>query len=155
VPNNEQPEWDELREHPGFVARRSRIGRQLGTERVGVSLWELPPGQKAYPYHLHLGEEEVLVVLAGTPTLRTPEGERVLAQGEVVRFPPGEDGAHQLRNATDAAVRFLAVSSHGVPDVVLYPDSGKVGAFARTPDGSGFSGMFRAGDAVDYHHGEA
>jgi uncharacterized cupin superfamily protein len=150
-----EPSWDEPRDHDGFRARRARLGYELGTERLGVSLWELPPGELAYPYHFHLAEEELLVVLEGTPALRTPAGERTLARGEVVRFPMGEDGAHQLRNDTGEPVRFLAVSTHGQPDVVLYPDEGKIGPAERHPDGTGLKLYFRLGDAVDYWDGVA
>jgi len=45
---------------------------------VGASLWELPAGQAAYPYHYHLAEEEMVIVLSGTPALRTRDGWRVL-----------------------------------------------------------------------------
>src|SRR5690349_24144675 len=106
MPNLHRPTFDEPREHDGFRCRRARLGHQLGTERVGLSLWELPPGQAAYPYHFHLAEEEVLVVLAGTPDLRTPDGWRRLEDGDVVRFPVGEQGAHQLVNRTADVVRF-------------------------------------------------
>jgi uncharacterized cupin superfamily protein len=59
-------------------ARRARLGRQAGTIKVGVSLWEVPAGQAAYPYHWHAAEEEVIVVLAGRPSLRSHEGWREL-----------------------------------------------------------------------------
>jgi len=55
--NLNDPEFDELREHPGFRCRRARLGRQAGAERLGLSLWEIPPGQAAYPYHYHLFSE--------------------------------------------------------------------------------------------------
>ena len=113
MPNLRQPDFDEPRSHPGFACRRARLGHQLATTRLGVSLWELPPGEAAYPYHFHLSEEEVLIVLEGSPHLRTPDGWRELPEGEVVAFPVGQDGAHQLDNRTDATIRFLAVSTHG------------------------------------------
>jgi uncharacterized cupin superfamily protein len=153
-PNLNDPVFDEPREHPGFRALRARVGRQAGSERLGLSLWELPPGEAAYPYHFHLAEEELLVVLAGRPSLRTPEGWRELEEGEVVALLRGEQGGHQLVNRTAETVRFLAVSTSGEPDVVLYPDSGKLGAFERRPDGGGLRAMFRLGDVVDYHEGE-
>jgi uncharacterized cupin superfamily protein len=154
VPNINEPEFDEPREHDGFRASRARIGYQLGAERLGVSLWEVPAGQAAYPYHFHLGEEEIVVVLDGRPSLRTPEGRRELRPGEVVRFPRGEDGAHQLVNGTDEPVRFLALSTNGDPDVVLYPDSNKVLAGERLARGGGFRGIFRLEDDVDYYERE-
>lgn len=152
--NVNDPDFDEPRDRDGFRARRARIGRQIGTERLGVSLWEIPPGEAAYPYHLHLTEEELLVVLAGRPALRTPDGWRELAEGEVVSFPRGEAGAHQVVNRGDALVRLMAVSTNGDPDIVLYPDSAKLGAAERHPDGSGLSEYYRRADGVDYWDGE-
>jgi uncharacterized cupin superfamily protein len=153
--NIEDPQYDELRQGEGFRAKRARLSRQAGAERLGVSLWELPPGEAAYPYHAHLTEEELVIVLEGAPSLRTPSGWRDLAQGELVWFPRGEQGAHQIVNRTDANVRFLAFSTHGEPDVVLQPDSGKVGAFERLPAGGGLRLWFRREDEVDYYDGES
>jgi uncharacterized cupin superfamily protein len=152
--NINEPVFDEPREHPGFRSLRARLSRQAGSERLGLSLWDLPPGEAAYPYHHHLGEEELIVVLAGRPSLRTPTGWRDLSEGEVVAFLRGEQGAHQLVNRTEETVRFLAFSTSGDPDIVVYPDSGKVGAFERLPHGGGLRETFRSSDAVDYHDGE-
>ncbi len=69
------PQFDEPRQAvDGLHARRARLGHQLGTERIGLSLWVLPSGQAAYPYHFHLAEEEVFAVLEGTPLLRDAKG---------------------------------------------------------------------------------
>ena len=152
--NIHDPEFDETRDHPGFRALRARVGKQVGAERLGVSIWEVPAGEAAYPYHLHLGEEELVIVLSGRPSLRSPAGWRELDEGEIVIFPRGEAGAHQLVNRTAETVRFLAVSTNGEPDIVLYPDSGKVGAAERLPTGGGFRKLFRIADAVDYYDGE-
>ncbi|HEX4467295.1 MAG TPA: cupin domain-containing protein [Solirubrobacteraceae bacterium] len=152
--NINDPYYDEPREHPGFLARRARVGRQVGSERLGLSQWEVPAGQAAYPYHHHLTEEELVIVLEGRPSLRTPHGWRELEPGEVVVFARGEAGAHQLVNRTGETIRFLAISTSGEPDVVIYPDSGKLGAFERLSAGGGLAKMFRIEDAVDYHDGE-
>jgi uncharacterized cupin superfamily protein len=154
VASIDEPKYDDVREHPGFRARRARVGLEAGAERLGLSVWELPAGEAAYPYHYHLGEEELLVVLEGTPELRTPDGRRRLRAGEVVAFPRGEDGAHQLVNRGDQTVRFLAFSTNGDPDIVLYPDSGKLSAAERRPQGGGMREVFRLADAVDYLDGE-
>jgi uncharacterized cupin superfamily protein len=152
--NINDPLFDEPREHPGFRAQRARLSRQAGSERLGLSLWLLPAGEAAYPYHHHLAEEELVLVLDGAPSLRTPTGWQELRAGEVVAFPRGEDGAHQLVNRTAETVRFLAFSSSGEPDIVIYPDSGKLGAYERLPDGGGLRALFRLDEAVDYHDGE-
>lgn len=153
--NVNRPDYDEDRgDHEGFRALRARVGYQLGTERLGFSIWELPPGQAAYPYHYHLVDEELVIVVEGRPSLRTPAGWRELEEGEVVTFPRGEAGAHQLVNRTGATVRFHAFSTSGTPDIVLYPDSGKVLAGERLPRGGGFRGIFRLADQVEYLDGE-
>jgi uncharacterized cupin superfamily protein len=146
--------FDEPRHHPGFACRRARLGRQAGSERLGLSLWELPPGHAAYPYHYHLSEEELVIVLEGRPSLRTPEGWSELAEGQVVSSLRGEGGGHRLVDRSEETMRLLAISTSGEPDVVVYPDSNKVGAFERLPQGGGMGLMFRMGDAVDYHDGE-
>jgi uncharacterized cupin superfamily protein len=154
MPNINDPVFDEPREHPGFRCKRARLSRQAGSERLGLSLWELPPGEAAYPYHHHLAEEELVVVLQGRPSLRTPEGWRDLHEGEVVAFLRGERGSHQLTNRTEEMIRFLAFSPSGEPDIVIRPDSGTIGAFERRPEGGGLYIHFRAADAVDYFEGE-
>lgn len=147
MPNVERPEFDQEREHAGYRARRAFLGRQAGAERLGASLWELPPGEAAYPYHWHLIEEELIVVLSGTPALRTPEGWRDLEPGEVVSFLPGEPGGHQLVNRTSEPVRFLAISTNPGQDVAIYPDTGKIGIFEK-PDG--IYELYRRAGAVGY-----
>lgn len=151
-PNIYSPQIDQQRDElPGYRADRAGLGTQAGAERLGMSLWVLPPGQAAYPYHLHLVEEEMLIVLKGSPTLRTPDSERVLERGEVVAFLPGTDGAHQVINDTDEEVRFLAVSTSGEPDIVLYPDTGKISASERRA--GGIHHIFRIADEVGYYEG--
>jgi uncharacterized cupin superfamily protein len=154
MPNIRRPRFEEGERPPGFRARRARIGYQLGTETIGASLWEIPPGEAAYPYHYHYSDEELVIVLSGRPTLRTPEGERELEEGEALRFPVGEEGAHQIFNRSEDLVRFLAISSHGHPDVLVYPDSDKIGVGERLPRGGGLRAFFRRSDAVDYFDGE-
>ena len=155
-PNIFSPQIDQTRrELDGFHADRASVGRAAGAERLGISLWILPAGQAAYPYHAHLAEEEALVVLHGRPTLRTPEGLSELETGDVVSFPRGEQGAHQVLNDTEEEVRFLAISTSGEPDIVLYPDTGKIGAAQRLA-GAQFGGIhhyFRIADEVGYYDG--
>ena len=92
-------------------------------------------------------------MLSGRPSLRTPEGWRELEPGEAVAFPRGEAGTHQLSNRSSEPARFLAISTSGSPDIVLYPDAGKGGASERRPDGSGRSRFFFLDAAVDYWDG--
>ena len=153
--NIEKPDFDEPREQEGFRAQRARVGRQAGAVKLGASLWEVPPGQAAYPYHFHLGEEELVLILSGRPTLRDPRGERELEEGELLVFLRGEDGGHQLINRGEEPVRFLAISPSDAPDIVIYPDSGKVGCYERRPDGGGLRELHLRENAVPYYEGES
>jgi uncharacterized cupin superfamily protein len=157
MPSVYEPEFEPDAEvGGGFFHRRARLGRMAGAERLGASLFEIPPGTAPFPYHAHLGNEELLIVLRGRPSLRTPDGWRELDEGEVVAFPRGEAGAHQVANFAEAPARVLIVSEMNRPEVVRYPDSNKVSASEGAPGGrkDGFSGFFRTADAVDYWDGE-
>lgn len=143
MPNIYKPEFEEGERPEGFKSKRARIGYELGSGLIGCSLWEIPPGQAAYPYHYHYADEELVIVLDGEPTLRTREKTRTLAEGEAVHFPLGEEGAHQIFNETGKTVTLLAVSSHGRPDVVVYPDSDKIGVGERLPQGGRAAGLLQ------------
>jgi len=154
--NVHEPEFEVLGDHPGFRYRRARLGYQAGCERLGVSLWELPPGE-ATLYGYHYANEEMALVLAGRPNMRTPEGWRELREGDLVSFPVGERGSHQFLNRTDAPVRILMFSEMIGPEVCVYPDSGKIGVFERmtSPEKGGFAAWFRIKDAVHYYEDES
>ncbi len=88
---------------------------------LGASLYELERGNFNI-YHAHHGSEELLIVLRGRPTVRTPDGERQLEEGDVVHFPDGPGGAHGIRNDTDEAVRYIVAGTRVSPEIVEYPD---------------------------------
>jgi uncharacterized cupin superfamily protein len=154
--NLSEPEWDGDQDREGFAYRRAQLGRQAGAERLGASVFEIPPGQATFPYHHHAANEEMLFVLSGRPALRTPEGWRDLQEGDVVAFPAGERGAHQVANRSPETVRVLMISEMNAPEVNVYPDSGKIGPMTRPPGGRGPGERweFRASDRVDYWEGE-
>jgi len=132
---------------PGYAVSYARVGPLIGAEQLGLSVYELPPGQSICPYHYEVGFEEWLVVLSGRPTLRTPDGERELRPWDCAFFPDGEAGAHKVTNRTDETLRVAILSNKGDPGVAVYPDSDKVGVW---PPGK----LFRLADAVDYWTGE-
>ena len=144
------PEWNREEDRPGWVFRDAWVGYQIGGELIGGSLYEVDPGNRQGPYHTHHVNEEWLIVVRGRPTLRTPEGEHELEEGDVVAFPPGEAGLHQVSNKTDAPIRVLMLSSMIDTDIVEYADSGKVGVVAR---GKRLFREFRGKDA-EYWEGE-
>jgi uncharacterized cupin superfamily protein len=135
----------------GFRAGMFRFGPQLGAKASGSTVYELPPGQAICPYHYEYAEEEWLLVLAGTPTLRTPAGEQQVAPWDVVFFPTGPDGAHSVRNETAETVRVLMFSTRAEVAVAVYPDSGKIGIFTGNREDDV---MVRKSSNVDYYDGE-
>ena len=130
------------------------LGRRLGAELLGATVYELQPGSRWADLHLHHANEEMIFVLAGRPTLRTLDGERDLVPGEVVACPTGRRGAHRLDNRADEPARVLIVSTKISPELVEYPDSGKVGAMSQPPGEQPVRVMTRPEDSLDYFEGE-
>lgn len=148
------PQFEYDAEDPeGFRSGMARLGKLLGgAEESGASVYELPPGQAICPYHYECGEEEWLLVLAGNPTLRHPEGADRLEPWDVVFFEKGPAGAHGVRNETDQPVRVLMFSTVVIPTATVYPDSDKVGVWTGDPE---TDMTVRRESKVDYFDGEA
>ena len=139
------PEFDHSSEREGFRWRGARVGKAIGGEGIGACLYELTAEERTYPFHFHHGNEEWLLVVAGTPTVRTPDGAWLLQPGDLVCFPRGPAGAHGVTGPGTV----LLLSEKRLPDVVEYPDSGKVGVRHH-----GTGQNFLACDAVGYWDGE-
>jgi len=142
-PNVFSPEFDHSSEREGYRWQGARIGNEVGATQIGGCIYELAEGEKTYPYHFHHGMEEWLIVLSGSPVLRGPDGDRVLRAGDVVCFPTGPEGGHQVTGPGSV----LILSANQSPESIEYPDSGKVG-ISPPP------GIFRVADKVDYWEGE-
>jgi uncharacterized cupin superfamily protein len=126
-------EWDPGEDWSGGGGQSKRLPRG---QNLGATVYELGPGNFAV-YHFHHASEELMVVLRGRPTLRTPDGSRQLVEGEAVHFPTGPDGAHGVTNETDEPVRFLMASTLQSPEVAEYPDLKQITAQARTGSQTG------------------
>jgi uncharacterized cupin superfamily protein len=123
-------DWDSLGDNDWEAGMKSlRLPRGDGM-LLGASVYELPPGGKS-AYHFHHGAEELLIALSEGVTVRTPDGERVLAAGEAVFFAPGPGGAHGQVNDTDEPVRYLVAGTRPSPEVAEYPDLGQLTAQSR------------------------
>jgi uncharacterized cupin superfamily protein len=150
VVNVHADDWQDI--YPPTEGWRSNQRRLVPPgHTLGMSVVELLPGQTQAPYHFHHGNEELLLVLSGTPTLRTPEGERELRAGEFIFFPTGPDGAHQMVNRSGSPARYVVADSKVSPEIVQYPDSGKIASMSRETQ---LWTVHRLGDAVDYFDGE-
>ena len=135
----------------GFRSGMFRFGPEVGAKQTGASVYELPPGQAVCPYHYEYAEEEWVLALEGRPSVRTPEGTEQIEPFDVVFFPRGPAGAHQIRNDTDSTVRILMWSTVVYPAATAYPDSDKVAVW--TGD-KAENVMVQRSSNVDYFHGE-
>ena len=132
------PELDISSERAGYEWVGARVGTAVGAEQISASLYELDAGQSRGPYHFHHGIEEWLLVLSGSPVVRTPAGERELRAGDVLCFPAGPDGAHQVSGPGTV----LIVGEQSAVEAIEYPDAGKIAVY---PPGR----IFRSADAVE------
>lgn len=122
----------ELRSQDDEGVRGERLLERPAGTKLRSAVWELDPGKASGQYHVHHATEELLLVLRGRPTLRTPEGERQLEEGDVVHFPSGPDGAHQVINRSEGVVRFLMAASHTGLDIIEYLDDSQVVVWTAT-----------------------
>ena len=135
----------------GFRAGMYRLGTLVGAEQTGMTVYDLPPGQFVCPYHYEYGEEEWVLALQGRPFVRTPEGTEELEPFDVVFFPRGPEGAHQVGNRTSEWARVLMWSNVVTPSATAYPDSDKVGVWTGVkPEDL----IVERSAAVDYYRGE-
>ena len=109
-----------------FGSTTREIGDYIGAEKLGYRLSTIAPGLTCCPLHWHGSEEELFVVIKGSPTLVSPRGEVALREGDYVAFPTRAEGAHKLVNRTNEPCDVLMIANTDPSDVCYYPDSHKV-----------------------------
>ncbi len=158
VMNIDEVEFAEMGAGSGFSAQRGSLSAKIGAEKLGYAVVVVPPGKAAWPFHTHYANEEMFLILEGQGTLRYGDEEYPLRQGDVICCPPGPGRARQIRNTSDVALKYLALSTALTPEVAEYPDSDKVGVICGGPgeDMSKYTlVMFsKKSDAVPYYEGE-
>ena len=102
----------------------------MAAKKLGAGFDILAPGKRSCPYHYHLAQEEMFVILQGAGTLRVAGEMLPVRAGDVVVIPPGPEYPHQFINTSDAPMNYLSISTQERPEICYYPDSGKIGAFA-------------------------
>ncbi len=137
-------------EHENYQYNRRKFLGFGETANTCVSVYEIPPGKAAYPYHYHHKNEETFFIISGTGLLKTPAGESAVGPGDLLYFPANENGAHKLTNMSDTQplvyIDFDVV--HDI-DVTVYPDSNKIAVWGKDTNR-----VYRTDDDVDYYTGE-
>jgi uncharacterized cupin superfamily protein len=138
-------------EHQKYEYFKHLIVPKKSENQCTVSIMEIPPQKSAYPYHFHMGITEVFYIICGKGSLETPDGNKEVAQGDVIIFPPGKDGAHRILNTSKSDMLvYLDCDTISTPDVAFYPHSEKVGLIL---DGQPNT-FFELANEVDYYKGE-
>ena len=112
----------------GFSRAVSRLTPSMQTRggKLNVNRMRLKQGQTAYPFHYHLLEDEVFVVLEGRGVLRYGEELRDIRSGDCISCPAGTRIAHQFANPYPEDFVYLAIGPQEPHDVCVYPDSDKI-----------------------------
>ncbi len=137
-------------EHDGYEYYKRELVPKGQAQQCAISVYEIPPGKSAYPYHYHTENEEAFYILEGNGVLKTPAGDKKVSAGDFLFFPANEKGAHKLTNISETAMLvYLDFDTHNNVDVAFYPDSGKIGIW-----GKGIDRLFKINQQVDYYDGE-
>jgi uncharacterized cupin superfamily protein len=129
-----------------YASQGVRVGPLLGARDLGYTYDVVPPGKRSCPFHSHRAEEEMFFIVKGRGQLRYGSETRAIRAGDFICCPTGgPETAHQIINDSDAELAYISVSTMMPAEVCEYPDSKKVGSFAK-----GFRHMTEAGATVDY-----
>jgi uncharacterized cupin superfamily protein len=137
TPNVFASDWEHEMGDP-FRIRAMRVAHHAGAQRLGATVYAIDAGGAVSPYHVHHANEEMLIVLSGNPQLRTPEGIREMAPGDVVAFPAGPAGAHRVSNRGPEVARVLLISEMNFPEVAEHVDTGTMLAMTGPAQGKVF-----------------
>jgi uncharacterized cupin superfamily protein len=159
VIHEDELQWIDTVQSASFRSRRKKLSTAAGAQMLGASIYELPPGASAFPYHYHCANEELLYVLEGEGTLRLGDERVPVRAGSFVAMPPGPAHAHRLYNSSAAPLRYLCVSTMSTPEVCVYPDSHKVGVMVGSAPGGDpaqrtLAGVYKLNSGVSYYDGE-
>ena len=154
--NLDELTFDDVEENGIYTSRRALFSAAIGARQLGYNLTELEPGRSQCPFHSHRAEEEMFLILDGEGELRFGTQRYKIRRHDVIACPTGgAEVAHQIINTGTTTLRYLSLSTLSDTEVCEYPDSNKVGAFARTSPTSALRTMFRAETVVDYYDREA
>lgn len=144
VPSKHKNEHDEYEYYKRELVPKSE------SHHCAISVYEIPPGKSAYPYHYHMKNEEAFYIISGSGVLKTSTGDKEITAGDFLFFPASEKGAHKLTNKSETEMLvYLDFDTHNEIDVAFYPDSGKIGVW-----GKNINQIYKTDHQVTYYDGE-
>lgn len=138
-----------------FECKMGRISPLIGAQQLGYNVTVVPPGKRAFPYHLHHTNEEMFFILEGEGTLRYNDEEFPIKKGDFISCPTGPGTARQIINTSKADIKYLALSTSTNPEVAEYPDSGKVGVMCGSFEKPDLRLFVKKDSGVEYFDGES
>ena len=147
--NISQLEAKRKAEHEPYEYCKKEFVPRGYAEKTMVSVYEIPPGKSAYPYHYHLKNEETFYIISGEGILKTPEGERKVTAGDLIFFPASAAGAHKLTNTAAENLVYIDFDVIHDMDVTVYPDSQKIAVWGKDTNR-----VYPMDANVDYYEGE-
>lgn len=145
---NEVP-LEHVRRVPLYETHCGGVSAGTAANKLGAGFDILAPGMRSCPYHYHLAQEEMFVILDGQGSLRVAGEMLQVRAGDVIFIPPGPEYPHQFINTSNAPMKYLSISTQEHPEICVYPDSHKLGASAP-----GHALMQRNDSKLDYWDGE-
>ena len=151
-------QWQEFSAN-GFTYARKSLTDAAGGKMLGASLYKLMPEQKAFPFHYHYANEEAIFILDGKGSIRIGSDVYPITQGDYIALPKGSEHAHQVINTSDLPLTYLCFSTMIEPDVMVYPDSNKIGFIAGNAPGGAktrdsVKAFFKKESEVGYYQDE-
>ena len=122
---------------PGQGADETNVSRMIGLTRLGASYFEVRPGEAAFPYHTHYGEDELIYVIEGEGTYRFGGASYAVKAGDMIAGPAGGlEHARQLTNTGTGTLKYFCVSDLPTVNVGELPEVGEYVINVRGPDGT-------------------
>ncbi|MBT8422177.1 MAG: cupin domain-containing protein [Gammaproteobacteria bacterium] len=149
--------WREATHGDKFQRGHISLTDMNDNHELGCSAFCVAPGKRAFPKHAHLANDEALFIVSGSGALTIGDETDTVIAGDFIMLPKGEQHAHVLVNDSDNDLIYLCMSTMIMPEVVHYPDSGKLGVlgskdFWQSGD-AGVSGFYKP-NPVGYWDGE-
>ncbi len=128
--NEKEVAWDSWSKAEDIAHNRKRIIDDEHINKLYCDIYEIPPGKANWPHHYHTCNEEVFYIIEGHGEVLTESEVLKVKSGDVLRFPAGEKGVHQLKNTSDSVtLKYLDVGTSNIPDVVFMPADNKMELF--------------------------
>jgi uncharacterized cupin superfamily protein len=108
--------WDSWSKSDEIGHRKKRMIDDKHINKLYCDIYEIAPGNINWPLHYHTCNEEVFYILEGQGEVTTGKEVFTVKPGDVVRFPAGEKGAHQLKNISDSqTLKYLDFGTANFP----------------------------------------